>query len=174
MSGPEGDARDNGSGAVSVVRNEQLPALRPMLDSDVEAVMAIEEQVYQHGWTSGIFHDCLRVHYSCWVMEQDNAIAGYAVMSAAAGEAHILNIAIAPQWQGQGLGRRFMQFLLETAHQHGADTAFLEVRPSNRAALHLYETIGFNQVGVRRDYYPADNGREDAIIMARPLIDLQM
>ena len=158
---------------MSVAREQLEPKLRPMLDSDVDEVMAIEEQVYPHGWTAGIFHDCLRVRYSCWVMEQGERIVGYGILSAGAGEAHILNVAVAPDYQGQGLGRTFMQFLLETARHHGADTAFLEVRPSNRVALRLYDTMGFNQVGVRRDYYPAEHGREDAIIMARELGDME-
>jgi ribosomal-protein-alanine N-acetyltransferase len=145
-----------------------------MLDSDVDAVMSIENAVYDHGWTAGIFHDCLRVHYSCWVMETEGEVVGYGILSAAAGEAHILNIAIAPERQGLGFGRTFIHFLLETARHHGADTAFLEVRPSNRAALRLYDSMGFNQVGLRHDYYPSDSGREDAIIMARSLDDIEL
>ena len=159
---------------MSVVREVPEAKLRPMLDSDVEAVMRIEQQVYPHGWTAGIFRDCLRVRYSCWVMEQGGQLIGYGILSAVAGEAHILNIAIDPGFQGRGLGRQFMQFLLETARHHGADTAFLEVRPSNRIALRLYDSMGFNQVGLRRDYYPADKGREDAIIMARELSDIDI
>jgi ribosomal-protein-alanine N-acetyltransferase len=159
---------------VSVVREEVSPSLRPMLDSDVDAVMAIESTVYPHGWTAGIFHDCLRVHYSCWVMELEGELVGYGILSAAAGEAHILNIAIAPDWQGRGLGRIFIRFLLETARHHGAETAFLEVRPSNQVAVRLYDSLGFNSVGVRRDYYPSDNGREDALIMARSLVDIEV
>ena len=158
---------------MSVVRERPEPKLRPMLDSDVEAVMGIEEQVYPHGWTAGIFRDCLRVRYSCWVMEQGERLVGYAILSAGGGEAHILNIAVDPGFQSKGLGRQFMQFLLETARHHNADTVFLEVRPSNRIALRLYDTMGFNQVGLRRDYYPAERGREDAIIMARELSDIE-
>jgi len=159
---------------VSAVMDEATPLIRPMLDSDVDGVMAVENQVYEQGWTSGIFHDCLRVHYSCWVMVEEEQVIGYGIMSAAAGEAHILNIAVVPAEQGRGLGRNMMQFLLETARHHGADTAFLEVRPSNRVALRLYDSVGFNQVGVRRNYYPAEGGREDAIIMARPLDDIDI
>lgn len=159
---------------MSVVREDTAPTMRPMIDSDVEQVMVIENEVYRHGWTAGIFHDCLRVHYSCWVMEQDEELVGYGILSAAAGEAHILNIAIAPHLQGHGLGRMFMHFLLETARHHGADTAFLEVRPSNRVAMRLYDSLGFNQVGVRMDYYPSDRGREDAVIMARSLDDISV
>ncbi len=147
-------------------QREAMPCMRPMLDSDLRAVFAIEEQVYPFGWTLKIFQDCLRVRYSCWVMEQDEELVGYAILSAAAGEAHILNIAIHPERQGRGLGRQMMHFLIDTAREHGADTVFLEVRPSNRSAVHLYDSMGFNQVGLRRDYYPASVGREDAIIMA--------
>lgn len=140
-----------------------------MLDSDVQDVLAIEERVYTHGWSAGIFHDCLRVHYSCWVMEAGKELIGYGILSVAAGEAHILNIAVADAWQGRGYGRSFMHFLLQSARHLGADTAFLEVRPSNRAATHLYDSLGFHQVGLRHDYYPTDSGREDAVIMALPL-----
>lgn len=145
-----------------------------MLDSDVDAVMEIEEQVYPHGWTAGIFHDCLRVRYSCWVMELGEQLVGYGILSSGGGEAHILNIAIDPHFQGQGLGRSLLRFLLETARHHGADTVFLEVRPSNRTALSLYDSLGFNQVGMRRGYYPSGKGREDAIIMALSLEDIEV
>lgn len=147
-------------------QRELQPRMRPMLDTDLASVFVIEELVYPFGWTMGIFEDCLRVHYSCWVMELDSELVGYAVLSAAAGEAHILNVAVHPGLQGKGLGRQMMYFLLDTAREHAADTVFLEVRPSNRTALRLYDSMGFNQVGVRRDYYPAKVGREDAIIMA--------
>ena len=143
-----------------------------MLDEDVAAVMAIEEQVYPHGWTEGIFHDCLRVHYSCWVMEQEEQVIGYGIMSVAVGEAHILNVAIDPACQGRGLGRDLLMHLMDTGKQHGAEMAFLEVRPSNQIAIRLYETSGFNQVGLRKDYYPDEKGREDAVIMARDLSGL--
>lgn len=158
---------------MSAVREEYGARLRPMLDEDVEAVMVIEEQVYPYGWSGGIFRDCLRVHYSCWVMEQGLEIVGYGIMSVAVGEAHILNVAVAPATQGQGRGREMLMHLLRTGRQHGAETAFLEVRPSNQVAIRLYETAGFHQVGVRRAYYPGDKGREDAVIMARDLGDLE-
>ena len=157
---------------MSVASNRAVPSIRPMLDSDLKQVMAIEEAVYPFGWSEGIFSDCLRVQYSCWTMWLDEELIGYAVMSVAVGEAHILNVAIAEAHQGHGHGRSFMRYLLETARHHHADTAFLEVRPSNRAAIHLYETLGFNQVGLRRDYYPALYGKEDAVIMACSLPEL--
>jgi ribosomal-protein-alanine N-acetyltransferase len=159
---------------VSAVRDESSQSLlRPMCDEDVGAVLALEEQLYPFGWSEGIFRDCLRVQYSCWVVEQHGEPIGYGIMSVAVGEAHLLNIAIAPASQGQGLGRNLLRHLLQTGRRHGAETAFLEVRGSNRVALRLYESSGFHQVGLRRDYYPAKKGREDAVIMARDLGDLE-
>lgn len=153
---------------------DSVALLRPMLDEDVAAAMLIEAAVYPHGWTEGIFRDCLRVRYSCWVMEQGGELIGYGIMSVAVGEAHILNIALAPVCQGRGLGRELLQHMLQTGRRHGAETAFLEVRPSNRVAIRLYETSGFHQVGLRRDYYPtASKRREDAVIMARDLSDIE-
>jgi ribosomal-protein-alanine N-acetyltransferase len=156
---------------MSAVIESPQPLLRPMLEEDIEAVLAIENEVYPHGWTEGFFRDCLRVRYSCWVLEQGGELVGYGIMSAAVGEAHILNVAVAPSCQGRGLGRDMLMHLLQLAGRHGAETAFLEVRPSNQIAIRLYETTGFHQVGLRRDYYPADKGREDAVIMARALTD---
>lgn len=159
---------------MSAVREDSQPLLRPMLDEDVGAVMAIEERVYPHGWSEGIFHDCLRVHYSCWVLEQGEQLLGYGIMSVAVGEAHILNVAVSPDCQGQGRGRAMLMHLLQTGRRHGAETAFLEVRPTNQIAIRLYETAGFHQVGMRRNYYPAEKGREDAVIMARDLSDIEV
>jgi ribosomal-protein-alanine N-acetyltransferase len=144
-----------------------------MFDEDVPVVMALENRVYPHGWTEGIFLDCLRVNYSCWVLEQQGEIIGYGIMSVAVGEAHILNLVIAPGFQGKGLGRDTLLHLLQTGKRHGGETAFLEVRASNHVAIRLYETSGFNQIGLRPDYYPAKKGREDAVIMARDLGDMK-
>jgi len=144
-----------------------------MLDEDINAVMALEDAIYPHGWTEGIFHDCLRVHYSCWVLEQQDELVGYGIMSVAVGEAHILNVVIAPDCQGKGLGRDVLLHLLQTGKRLGAEDAFLEVRASNNIAIRLYETSGFGQVGLRPDYYPAGKRREDAVIMARNLSDIE-
>ena len=143
--------------------------MRPMQEADVDAVVTVETLAYEFPWTAGIFKDCLRVGYCCWVYTLGVDIVGYGVVSVAAGEAHVLNLSIHPERQGQGLGRRLLQRLLTLARQHGADTAFLEVRASNRAALHLYRDLGFNEVGLRRGYYPARGGREDAVVFARSL-----
>ena len=151
------------------ILKDPLLSMRPMQDADVVEVMVLERLAYPFPWTEGIFRDCLRVGYSCWVYTLDDRIIGYGVMSVAVGEAHILNICIHPDYQGQGLGRRLLQRLLTLARKHGADTAFLEVRASNRTALRLYLDMGFNEVGLRRGYYPIREGREDAVVLALSL-----
>jgi len=143
------------------------PLLQPMRPEDLEAIMVIENVAYTHPWTAGIFRDCLRVGYNCWVLREGEMLTGYGVMSVGAGEAHILNLCIRPDSRKRGLGRAMLDHLLHLARRYGAEAAFLEVRPSNRAALHLYEAAGFRQVGLRRDYYPDTTGREDALILSR-------
>lgn len=138
--------------------------------SDVTGVMEIEEQVYQFPWTKRIFIDCIRVGYSCQCCEVDGQIVAYGIMSMGANEAHVLNICVHPDWQNQGIGHDLLQRLLDIASENAVDTVFLEVRPSNLAAVALYEKMGFNTIGTRKDYYPAKNGREDAIILARTLL----
>ncbi|QMU62683.1 MAG: ribosomal-protein-alanine N-acetyltransferase [Gammaproteobacteria bacterium] len=140
-----------------------------MTAHDLPAVMEIEHRSYDFPWTEGIFHDCMRFGYSSWVTEIDRDIIGYAVMSLAVQECHILNLCIDPKLQGQGIGRRLLLELLDIARVREADTAFLEVRPSNVQALSLYFSEGFNEIGSRRDYYPAKFGREDAVILAKAL-----
>lgn len=142
---------------------------RPMTDADLPDIMEIERAAYPFPWTAGILRDCIRVGYNCWVYEIDSVIYGYGVMSVAAGEAHILNLCVRPESQGQGLGRKLLTHIIALARRHGADTLLLEVRPSNLAALKLYQNMGFNEVGVRKGYYPAEQGREDALILALAL-----
>ena len=142
---------------------------RLMTVHDLPVIMEIENRSYEYPWTEGIFHDCMRFGYSSWVTEIDRDIVGYAVMSLAVQECHILNICVDPKLQGQGIGRRLLLELLSIAQAREADTAFLEVRPSNVHALSLYFSEGFNEIGNRRDYYPAKYGREDAVILAKTL-----
>lgn len=143
--------------------------LRSLEVKDLDTLMNIECRAYSHPWTKTIFRDCLRVGYVCWAMEQQNDLLGYAVTSLAVGEYHILNLTVRPESQGQGYGRFLLRSLVEWAKQQGGETAFLEVRPSNHAALHLYTSEGFNEVGLRKGYYPASRGREDALVMAKTL-----
>jgi ribosomal-protein-alanine N-acetyltransferase len=145
-------------------------ALRPMREADLDAVMDIEVRAYPFPWTRGIFRDCLRAGYPAWVLEEDGALVGYGLLSVAVGEAHILNVCSAPETRGRGHGRRLVRALLQQARGRGAQRVFLEVRPSNAGAIALYDTEGFNEIGRRPRYYPAANGREDAIVMALELI----
>lgn len=154
---------------MSAIVEPGLPLFRRMLEADVEQVMTIEVRAYAHPWTAGIFRDCLRVGYYCQVMELDGKMAGYGVLTLGGGEAHILNLCVAPGMQGRGLGRAMLEHLLEAAQRLHAETVLLEVRPSNQAAVHLYQSLGFNEVGVRNAYYPGHEGREDALILALSL-----
>ena len=156
---------------MSAVAETELLRFRPMREEDLGAVQVNEAAAYSHPWTPGIFRDCLGSGYSCWVAEAAGTIVGHGIMSVAVGETHILNICVSPDWQGRGVGRRFLQHLLDVSRGYGALMAFLEVRPSNGAAVNLYESIGFSEVGRRRNYYPAREGREDAIVMAMGLDD---
>ena len=143
--------------------------LRPMDENDLDQVMLIEEQTYQFPWTRSIFRDCMQVGYCCWVYETDDQVEAYGVMSSGAGEAHILTIVVQEQSRGQGLGKMMIKQLLDIAEHHHVNTVLLEVRPSNQVAIQLYQNLGFSEVGRRPGYYPAENGREDALIMAMPL-----
>ena len=151
--------------------SEAAASLRPMREADLDAVMLIEQRAYPFPWTRGIFRDCLQAGYPMWLLERQGVIVGYGVLSIAAGEAHVLNLCTAPGHEGQGLGGRMLQALLKIARGHGAQRVFLEVRPSNPRAIALYERSGFNEIGRRPRYYPAHDGREDAIVMAMELLD---
>jgi ribosomal-protein-alanine N-acetyltransferase len=145
-------------------------SLRPMREGDLDAVLAIEQRAYPFPWTRGIFRDCLRADYPAWVLERDGTVIGYGVLSIAAEEAHVLNVCTTPEVQGQGYGRRLLRALLQLARGRGAQRVFLEVRPSNAIAIALYHAEGFNEIGRRPRYYPALDGREDAIVMAIELL----
>ncbi|MCG7922675.1 MAG: ribosomal protein S18-alanine N-acetyltransferase [Candidatus Thiodiazotropha lotti] len=152
---------------MSALVTDPLLAIRPMREEDLAQVFALEIEVYPFPWTEGIFHDCLRVGYSCWVLTMDDQVIGYGVMSVVIDEAHILNICISPEWQRRGLGEKLLRRLIKVAEQHGAETVFLEVRVSNQVALRLYEKTGFVEVGMRKAYYPNHNDdREDALLLS--------
>lgn len=143
--------------------------LRPMVETDLWAVVGIEHDAYSFPWSEGIFRDCLRVGYCCWVLEYLDVVEGYGIMSVGVGESHILNLCIRPRVQGKGLGRNLLKHLMSVAREHHAQTIMLEVRPTNPSAIRLYHGMGFNEAGVRRAYYPSDTGREDALIFAMEL-----
>lgn len=139
--------------------------IRAMLRSDLAAVAQIEKASYPYPWTRGIFQDCLRAGYRCHVLETGSEIAGYGIVSHALDEAHLLNICIHPEQRGSGLARLLLEHLIREAQIGRADRLFLEVRPSNKAAVTLYKNSGFHSIGRRPGYYPADQGREDALVM---------
>ena len=149
---------------------EVATSLRPMREDDLDLVMAIERNAYPFPWTRGIFRDCLRAEYPAWIHESRGRPVGYAVISVAAGEAHILNLCTHPELQGRGHGRQLLRHVLRLARGRGAQRVFLEVRPSNAPAIALYHGEGFNEIGRRPRYYPAIGGREDAIVMAIELL----
>jgi len=147
-----------------------MPTVRAMTDADLDEVMDIEARAYAFPWSRNIFRDCVRIGYHCRVLLEDQRVNGYGIMSVAAEEGHILNLCIRPTRQGQGLARLLLDALMATARDNGARTLFLEVRPSNEPARRLYARAGFCELGVRRGYYPASQGREDALIMAIDLL----
>ena len=145
--------------------------LRPMREADLDEIMRIELRAYPFPWTRGIFRDCMHAGYPMWVQERDGTIVGYGVLSIGVEEAHVLNLCTASGSEGQGLGRRMLQALLRVARGFGSQRVFLEVRLSNPRAIALYDRSGFNEIGRRPRYYPAaNNGREDAIVMAMELL----
>lgn len=154
---------------MSALASSAVPRLRPMCEEDLVRVIDIELVAYDFPWTLGIFRDCLRYGYTCMVFESDEDLLGYGILSVGAGECHLLNICIAPAFQGRGHGAQMIEGLLELARTQAARMAFLEVRASNTAAYRVYTKLGFNELGVRKNYYPAHNGREDAILLAREL-----
>ncbi len=149
----------------------ELPqiAIRDMTQDDVPAVGILERASYAFPWSDGIFRDCLRVGYVCCIVELDDILIGYGILSTGAGEAHLLNLCVGEAWRGRGIGGLLLSHLLEFAASLGVGEVFLEVRPSNTGAIRLYQSLGFAQIGIRRGYYQAVGGREDAVVLRRLL-----
>lgn len=142
---------------------------RPMTYDDLAVISQIEPTIYSHPWTLGNFKDSLNAGYSAWVMSFNAEIVGYALVMMVLDEAHLLNISVAKTYQGQGLGRTLLAHMVEVARGHQAANMFLEVRVSNKNAITLYESMGFCEMGIRRNYYPTRVGREDAVLMGLAL-----
>jgi [ribosomal protein S18]-alanine N-acetyltransferase len=153
------------------VREADFPSveIRPMHELDIPMVVDVEKASYQFPWSEGIFRDCLRVGYVCRVIDAGGDMAGYGIMSVGAGEAHILNVCVRNEYRCRGFARKTLLYLLDRARAAGTQEAFLEVRPSNVAAARLYHSLGFEQVGIRRGYYQATVGREDASVLRKIL-----
>ena len=145
-------------------------SFRAMLEEDLTKVLEIEKEAHVAPWSEGILRDCIRVNYSCILMEHQGNLLGYAILNVAVDEAHLFNICINPRFQRQGYGRILLHHMMELCRDRKAKSMFLEVRPSNGCAVALYEDSGFVEVGCRANYYPASEGRrEDALILARDL-----
>ena len=142
---------------------------RRMRAADLHEVAGLEKSLYAFPWSLGNFRDSVNAGYECWVVTSGEAVIGYSVLMIALDEAHLLNFAVAAEWQNQGIGRAFLTNMVRVAKQAGCLIVYLEVRPSNLSARHLYRTAGFQQIAIRPDYYPALSGREDALFLGLTL-----
>lgn len=150
-------------------RDRPRVSISNMTHSDLFSVMAIEEASYEFPWSLRIFEDCLSSGYQCLVANIDDSLAGYAIESVAVQEAHILNICVRPDVRQSGIAEKILVELIDRAKRCDAEKMFLEVRPTNAPAIKLYEKFGFKNIGTRKNYYPKENGREDAIVLARDI-----
>ena len=148
---------------------KDVPELHAMREADLAEVLKIENAIYTHPWTHGNFADSLRAGYDCFTWRVSGELVGYFILMAAAGEAHLLNLSIAERHQRRGHGTALLREVAALARRRGASNMFLEVRPSNEGAQKLYTRFGFRKIAVRRDYYPARFGREDALVFSLSL-----
>ena len=144
--------------------------IRDMNHDDLPMVSDIERRSYEFPWSHGVFRDCLLAGYKCFVLIREERVAGYAILSVAAGEAHILNLCVDPEFRALGYGEKLIDELLYRARSASVGEIFLEVRPSNAGAIALYRKKGFHQVAERPAYYQANKGREDAAVFAKKLV----
>ncbi len=139
--------------------------IREMLESDLVLVAGLEKRAYQYPWSERNFVDSLVAGDDCWVLIVEEQVAAYGIIMVAADDATVLNIVVSPEFRRQGLGRQLLEFLLTRARKSKALNCFLEVRRSNQAAISMYQQYGFVEVGCRRNYYQAELGREDALVL---------
>jgi ribosomal-protein-alanine N-acetyltransferase len=145
--------------------NQPNISFREMHASDLDAVMQIEIVNFPFPWTAGNFKDSINSGHICLLLEIDEAVIGYAILMMVLDEAHLLNISVSSSWKGKGWGSHLLNHMMQIGREKGGLNMFLEVRPSNVSAITLYESIGFNEMGMRPGYYPAHNGRENAVLM---------
>ncbi len=152
------------------INSEFATHIRQMTPFDLPPVMCIENTAYEFPWTKGIMSDCLNSAYHCYVSEKEGMIQAYMIFSSVLDEVHLLNICVDPQQQNKGFGTAFMHWLLAYARTNAAKTIYLEVRASNQQAIQLYEKLGFNEMGIRANYYPTKKGKEDALLFAYEIL----
>ena len=145
---------------------EVVVSVRAMMHDDLPLVSDIERRSYDFPWSHGVFRDCILAGYSCLVLQHGDDVVGYAILSVAAGEAHILNLCVDPRFRGLGYGERLLDEIVERARNADVGAIFLEVRPSNSNALSLYRKKGFAKIAKRPAYYQAKDGREDADVLS--------
>lgn len=162
-----GKAIDNGKAMSAAVIPET--AIRSMQAADLNGVESVEQTAYDYPWSRAVFRDCLLAGYYSLVLDAGGKVSGYAIMSIAAAEAHILNLCVYPDLRRFGYGRRLLNALLFKAQDALVKQVFLEVRPSNRAAIKLYLAAGFEEIGIRPAYYQAKEGRENAVVLSLSL-----
>lgn len=143
--------------------------IRGMSHKDLAQVSDVERRSYDFPWSHGVFRDCLIAGYDCIVLDREGSIAGYGILSVAAGEAHILNLCVDQKFRSHGYGERLLEAMLERAAVAEVGEIFLEVRPSNEAAIALYLKKGFKRIAARPAYYQAKGGREDAAVLSKVL-----
>ena len=144
-------------------------SFRAMQESDLPAVMEIENKSYEFPWTEGIFSDCLANGYLAMLYIHQQHIQAYSVAQYVLDECHLLNLCVKQGARNRGLGTKMVRQMMSQARNNDIGSIFLEVRVTNLAAVHLYEKLGFNEIGIRRDYYPASKGREDALVLAHEI-----
>jgi [ribosomal protein S18]-alanine N-acetyltransferase len=139
--------------------------IRPMAESDITQVAAIEQAVQVAPWSLIALQACLPAGYTCLVLEQNREVIGFIIVQLVLDECHILNLGIAPNWQRQGMGQLLLRYVITLATKHHCRHCLLEVRRSNQVALRLYQRHSFQIIGTRRDYYRTPSGREDALLL---------
>ncbi len=151
-----------------IIPMQQIPVeIRQMAHEDIAQVADIERRSYEFPWSHGVFRDCLLAGCTCIVMDREESVVGYSILSVAAGEAHVLNLCIDPKFRELGYGEQLLDELLSRARDEGVREIFLEVRPSNEAAIGLYRKKGFRLIASRSAYYQAREGREDAAVYSK-------
>ena len=148
-------------------------AIRELEKTDIFPITQIEQASYKFPWSEKIFLDCMAAGYRCRVVEFRGKVAGYCVVATAVDEAHILNICVGPEFRREGCARLLIQNEISIAVNANLSSLYLEVRVSNLAAINLYAGLGFRQVGLRKDYYPIEGGREDAYIYSLSLENIK-
>lgn len=141
--------------------------IREMREEDLEQVICIEHEIFLFPWSIGNFSDSIKSGYHCRVLVQPgtDVVMGYGILMIGPDEAHVLTLGIGFSWQNQGLGRKMLLHLIELSRKYQAKFVLLDVRESNIGAANLYRRLGFQQIAVRKGYYPAMCEREDALVM---------